>query len=163
MNKPSTGERRDAAIEENSKRIVSLRMNTSDYGRVKAIARRFRARDSEVLRLLLKVGLDELDSLYRQDVDTPTLAGQVAMHGATLVDHLALSARRLDEALNAGRVPTERVAVEDLELVVLAAGSPSALAGRLEALTGTPVTAAGALAALRDYLLCKYARLSSDA
>ncbi|MGD9601214.1 MAG: hypothetical protein AB7O21_15800 [Gammaproteobacteria bacterium] len=162
MNRLSA-ESRDALIEENSKRIVSLRMNTSDYGRVKAIARRFRVRDSEVLRMLLKVGLDELDSLYQQDVETPALAGQMAAHGATLVEHLALSARRLDEALNAGRVPAARIAPEDLELVVLAAGSPAVLAGRLQALTGTSVTAGDALVALQDYFLRKYAPGSAEA
>jgi hypothetical protein len=153
-------------INDNSKRIVSMRINTSDFGRVKAMAKRLKARDSEVLRFVLRLGLAEMSALCRRGATPQEMLGAFALHGPALVDHFELNEARLDQLLNADRGEAP-VTLEDLELLVVAAQSTRLLAFRLQELTGTAVVPEDARTFLRTYLEAKYSnpdsRVRSDA
>ena len=51
-------------VHDNAKRSISLRIHTTDYGKIRLIARRLRVRDSDVFRFLLRVALARLAPLY---------------------------------------------------------------------------------------------------
>jgi hypothetical protein len=144
-------------INDNSKRSVSIRINTSDFGRVKAISRRLKIRESDVFRFLLKVGLAEVSALCRGNASPQELLGVFAAHGAELVRHFDLNAQRLAQIINLDpRDNGVRVEAEDLELIAISAFPERYLALRMQELMGTPLTAESALPALRAYLEAKY-------
>ena len=58
-----------ADIREDARRSVSVRINTSDYGRVKAAAKALRVRESDIFRHLLAVGLEKLMRVLEVRVD----------------------------------------------------------------------------------------------
>lgn len=145
------------ALHGNAKRSVSLRMNSSDYGRFKAVAHRLRARESEVFRFALKVALDRLAALHDAGARGRALVPLLAELGPLLVDHFRLDGRRLAHIVNDGTdEPAQRVDLDDIELIALSNAPERYLALRLKELSGLDVAPGRALDALRHYLLRKY-------
>ncbi len=144
-------------INDNSKRSVSIRINTSDFGRIKAISRRLKVRESEVFRFLIKVGLTEVSAMCRNTATTQELLGAFAAHGAELVSHFSLNARRLDLLLNSESRPGGiKVETDDLELIAMSAFPARYFALRLQELVGHPVDPGAVSDELRKYLEEKY-------
>ncbi len=144
-------------INDNSKRSVSIRINTSDFGRIKGISRRLKVRESEVFRFLIKVGLAEVSAMCRNTATTQELLGAFAAHGAELVSHFSLNARRLGQVLNTESRPGGiKVETDDLELIAMSAFPARYLALRLQELVGHPVAPGAASDSLRNYLEKKY-------
>lgn len=144
-------------INDNSKRSVSIRINTSDFGRIKAVSRRLKVRESDVFRFLVKVGLAEVAALCDSGADARDLLGVFASHGRDLVGHFNLNARRLEQVINGEqRGDQRRVEADDLELIALSVLPERYLALRLQELVGQPVAPEDAQQALRDYLEGKY-------
>ena len=144
-------------INDNSKRSVSIRINTSDFGRIKAVSRRLKVRESDVFRFLVKIGLAEISALCRSNASAQELLAAFAVHGAELVSHFNLNARRLDQVINAGSLSSRPpVETDDLELIAMSALPERYLALRLQELVGHPVSPDAALQALQDYLEDKY-------
>jgi hypothetical protein len=109
------------AIDDNAKRSISLRVHSSDYGKVKAISRRLRVRESDVFRFVIKVGLNRLALLYNIRVRGRDLMPLFLDCGADLVRHFRLDERRLDQLLNEDLgTDDRRVDNEDLALLALA-------------------------------------------
>jgi hypothetical protein len=145
-------------INDNSKRSVSIRINTSDFGRIKAVSRRLKVRESDVFRFLVKVGLAEVAALCDSGAGSRDLLGVFAAHGRDLVGHFNLNARRLEQVINGEQRgdPGGRVEADDLELIALSVLPERYLALRLQELLGRPVAPELAQDALRDYLEGKY-------
>ncbi len=150
----------DAAYSEivdNSKRSVSIRINTSDYGRIKAIGRRLKVRESDVFRFLLKIGLRETTALSQTKPSFEQLLKMFASHAADLVSHFNLSGRRLEQLLQAGDEGSAPVIAEqDIELLAASILPERYLAMRLHELTGADVPPAAAQKFLQTYLEAKY-------
>ncbi len=144
-------------INDNSKRSVSIRINTSDFGRIKAISRRLKVRESEVFRFLVKVGLAEVSALCRSNATAEELLGAFAAHSAELVSHFNLNARRLGQVLNAdSHGDGIKIDSDDLELLAMTAFPTRYLAMRLQEMLGHPVAPDAAQQTLRKYLEDKY-------
>lgn len=144
-------------INDNSKRSISIRINTSDFGRIKAVSRRLKVRESDVFRFLVKIGLAEISALCRSDASGQELLGAFAAHGAELVSHFKLNARQLDQVINADpRNNGTQVDADDLELIALSALPERYLAPRLQELVGHPVTPDAVHQTLQSYLGNKY-------
>lgn len=144
-------------INDNSKRSVSIRINTSDFGRIKAVSKRLKVRESDVFRFLVKVGLAEVAALCDNGADTSDLLAVFASHGRGLVGHFNLNARRLEQIINGDpRSEQRRVEADDLELIALSVLPERYLALRLQELLGRPVSPEDAQDALREYLESKY-------
>lgn len=149
-------------INDNSKRIVSIRINTSDFGRIKAIAKRLKVRDSDVLRFVLRMGLGEILTLCQSEPSPAALLKVFAAHEPALVRHFDLNAAQLDRLLNAGR-EAHPVSADDLELIIVASQSQRLLALRLHELLGVIVPVEDAIAFLGHHLLTRYGAATGDA
>ncbi len=140
------------AIEDNAKRSVSIRINTSDYGRMKRLARRLRVRESVMFRYVMKAGLAELQPLLGALDDRRRALTLLAHLGPDLVHQFNLDTSRLRAVLERAPLGPRVIGDEELDLVVLAARAPAEALHRLATLLGRPIDAVGLRQALRDYL-----------
>lgn len=144
-------------VNDNAKRSVSLRVSTSDYGRVKAIARRLRTRESHVFRFAIRLALDKLAPLYDPAAKGARLMPVFAECGTSVAGHFQLDARRLAHILNADAEQADRkVDREDVELLAMAGVPERYLAMRLKELLGEEIPPGQAEAVLCRHLGEKY-------
>src|SRR5450432_281848 len=83
------------------KQAISLRIAAADLRKVKKLAERLGARDSDVIRFALKMMLARLGPLY-QDVRGRALVPVIVDAGRNLLHHFDLDFARLEEIVNAG-------------------------------------------------------------
>jgi hypothetical protein len=127
-------------IHDNAKRSVSVRINTSDYGRIKVAARRLRTREADVFRYLLQVGLNRLAPLLEECLEASTYLRALAELGPALGAMLGLSAREFADLLHSLKHRTlPALDHEDFELIDLAAAHARLVLERLGASPGTDV------------------------
>lgn len=123
---------------DDSKRSVSFRLKTSDYGCIKTIARRKKMRESDVFRYLLRSSLNAMSPLYGSN----TVNSEI-MRDLSAIEQLSnADIRRLDSS--------------DLELLALAVQPLRFLARRLSELTGASVDTKNVITELHNYLQQKY-------
>ena len=139
-----------------SKRSVSLRLNQSDYERIRTIAKRMRARESEVFRFLLRLALAEVAPLDNTRATGAELLPAFASYAQEFASHFQLDTRRIDRVINSGANPSNLVDEDDIELLAMAGAAHRYLAVRVTELTGKDVRPDDALPAMRDYLDKKY-------
>jgi len=144
-------------IHDNAKRSVSIRINTSDYGRIKVVARRLHAKEADIFRYLLQVGLNKLGPLLGTELDDQAFLRTLVDLGPDLAANFDVSAREFVSLLSAftGKAAPSFDA-SDLELVDLAGTHPRMVQSRLAEFRGRPVTEHELRGVLHDYLLMKY-------
>jgi hypothetical protein len=140
-----------------NKRLISVRISRSDHAKVKQLATRLGARESDVLRFALKSTLARLNPLFQPDSGGSDVLPVFMDQGKELVSYFELDVERLDEIVN-GPVsqPSQRIERGDLELIAAAGLSDHYLNLRLNELQGRKVEAEQLTAELRRYLLEKY-------
>lgn len=142
-------------INDNAKRSVSVRINTSDYGRIRVAARRLRVREAEVFRYLLQVGLSRISPLLADELDAASFLRTLVELGPDLSLALDCSAREFVGLLQTFKhraLPT--LTDEDLELVDLAGSHPHLVLSRLG--VDPAASTADARAALLAYFNTRY-------
>ena len=145
------------AINDNSKRSISVRINTSDYGRIKAIARRLKIREPEVFRFVLRAGLADIAPLSNSRSSLEDLLSMFATRGRELIEHFKLNARRLNQILNGeDSAVGARIDQADLELLAMTNLPAYMLVLRLQELTGHSVDPAQVHTEWCRYLTEKY-------
>jgi hypothetical protein len=148
----------NTVINDNSKRSISMRISTSDYGRIKCISRRLRVGESEVFRYLIKVGLSEISALCHSSAKTSEVLNVFVEHGASLVPHFNLTAERLNDVINRPSVINDvQVDRDDLELLAMCASPERFLLYRLQELLGCQIDTSQLAAEMKRYLDAKYA------
>jgi hypothetical protein len=139
-----------------SKRLISVRISQGDHAKVKQLAARLGARESDVLRFALKSTLARLNPLYQPESGGREVLSVFIDQGSELVSYFELDTDRLDEIVN-GPVsdPAERVDRDDLALI--AAGLSEHYVGlKLGEIRGEKIDTEQLAAELRRYLLEKY-------
>ena len=139
-------------IQDDARRSISVRINTSDYGRLKAIARRLSVRESDVFRHLVRLGVGRL--MRALDSNAPSreryrllvsLAGELGEDfGLTVADCAALLSTRASPRLS--------LDAADVELIGMVAAHPQHACTVLASLTREPVDEANLVAKLGRYL-----------
>lgn len=144
-------------MEANAKRSISMRIDLSDYAKVKAVASRLRARESDVFRFAIKLAMAKLAPLYDSRMTGADLMPVFVECGTELLNHFNLDARRLDAIIN-GNLDDEqnRVDIEDIDLLAMSTMPERYLLVRLKEIANGHVDAATAHELLADYLLRKY-------
>ncbi len=123
-------------------RSISLRVPCSDWGKMRAIAERFRMRESEVFRFGLKLSLECLDPLFDRKARGVALMPFLIKHGPQFVKYFELDAKHLDIIINAGETdPAKRVSAVNGSGM----GGPRARPGAPPGGGVTPVAAATTL------------------
>jgi Arc/MetJ-type ribon-helix-helix transcriptional regulator len=120
---------------ESRKQAVSIRMNVADVRKVKRLAQRLGARDSDVIRFAVKLMLGKLAPLSDPDGRGRTLLPVFVESGAELLRFFELDAARLEAIINDGVEPLKRVDREDIALLALSGGSQRYAELRLSGLT----------------------------
>lgn len=158
LEQSAPGTRTDSpSIHDNAKRSVSIRINTSDYGRIKVAARRLHAKEADIFRYLLQVGLSKLSPLLGEGLEDRAYFRALTDLGPDLAANFDVTAREFVTLIGAftGRhAPAFEQA--DLELVDLAGTHPHMVQARLGEVCGRPVAEHELRGALHDYLAMKY-------
>ena len=102
------------------KRAVSLRVSDADMRKVKRLAQRLGARDSDVIRFALKTMLTRLALLCDQNVRGRGLLAVFVETGGELIRHFDIDAAKLNEIVNNGVTKGMEIEEEDLHLIAMA-------------------------------------------
>ena len=146
-----------ADIEDNAKRSVSIRINTSDYGRIKAISNQFKTRESSVFRFLLASGLQELAPLYGLCDSREELVELLCDQGPELTVSFDMDIAEWQRVLaQVNRNHAVMLDKHDIEIIMLAGTSVGTAAAKLATVTGLQVDVDGLRVALKRYLREKY-------
>jgi len=146
-----------------SKRSVSLRIDEADFDKIRGIAQRLHARDSDVFRFAVKLLLERLAPLYDTRLAGADLMPVFVECGAELIKHFNLDSKRLSRIVN-GDVDdaARRVEYEDIELLAMTNMPDRYLYPRLRDVARKPVDPHTVAAALRDYFNDKYVDCSDE-
>jgi hypothetical protein len=107
------------------KQAISLRIGAADLRKVKKLAQRLGARDSDVIRFALRMMLARLGPLCDQNVRGRALVPVIVDAGRDLLHHFDLDFARLEEIVNAGVNKDQEVGPEDLQLLAAAGIQPT--------------------------------------
>jgi len=152
------------------KQAISLRITAADLRKVKKLAERLGARDSDVVRFALKIMLERLGPLCDQNVRGRALVPVMVEAGRDILHHFDLDFARLEEIVNGGVDKDQEVEPEDLQL--LAAAGIQQTYAQLKLSRITPGSGMEARRApqtedplndrLRSYFYAKYAETESS-
>ena len=118
------------------KRAISIRMSAADLERIKRLAERLGARDSDVIRFAVKSMLARLALLYDVEAHGRSLVPVFVEGGSDLMRYFDLDASRLNSILNEGAGQDLRVDYEDVQLLALSGLPPPYLRMKLSSLNG---------------------------
>ena len=144
-------------IEDNAKRSVSIRINTSDFGKIKTIARRLRARESEVFRYLMRRSLKAVGPLYQNDTRRSEIIDVLTEDNGELISEFNLDTDKIGQLFD--QICTqegERLDDDDLELLAMVNMPEKFLALRLSEILGQKIEPADVVTTLDRYLENKY-------
>jgi hypothetical protein len=146
-----------------NKRLVSVRLNNTDFARLKHIAQRLRVRDSDVIRFAVKSVLTKLAPLHDVNLRGADLLPAFVELGSELSDYFEFDAAQLEEIVNDGVAnQAKRVSAEDVALLAMLSLPEHYLYMKLREVCQLPVESMGITATLREYLYDKYSRRHAD-
>ncbi|HKR46489.1 MAG TPA: hypothetical protein VJU59_43650 [Paraburkholderia sp.] len=101
------------------KQAVSIRMNAADLRNVKRLAKRLGVRDSDIIRVAVKLLLGKLSPLCDQHVRGRSLVPVFVESSSDLFRYFDLDAMRLESIINEGADENTRVDHEDITLIAM--------------------------------------------
>lgn len=107
-------------VREGRKRAISLRVSTADLRKLKLLAQRLGARDSDVIRFAVKSLLRRLELLCDQSIQGRALLPVFIQEGSEFFHHFDLDGARLQEIVNDGVSKDQEVEADDLKLIAMA-------------------------------------------
>jgi hypothetical protein len=142
---------------DDSKKIVSVRVNQSDLEKIRIVAQRLRVRESKVLRFAIKVLLNQLGPLHDPAARGTDLMPVFADLGDDLTNYFQFDYSRLELIINGNLDdPSKRVDSEDIALVAVNDMPASYRCMKLRELCKQPVNQGSLSETLREYLYGKY-------
>ena len=145
---------------ESRKQAVSIRMSPADLSKVKELARRLSARDSDVIRFAVKTMLGRLAPLFDPQSRGRALVPAMVEAGTEFLRFFELDSARLEALINEEVTdPEKRVSADDLALLALAGVKEPYAALKLSELNQMDerLLRSGDLASsIRQYLYEKY-------
>ena len=104
---------------EGRKQAISLRLGNGDIRRIKQLAKRLGARESDVVRFAIKMMLHRMLPLCDSTVRGRQLVPMLAEVGPEAVQHFDLDAERLDAIVNEGAADEHRMDLDDITLLTV--------------------------------------------
>ena len=144
-------------IEDNAKRSVSIRINTSDFGKIKTIARRLRVRESEVFRYLMRRSLKAVGPMYQNDTRRSEIIDVLMEDNGELISEFNLDTDKIGQLFD--QVCAQdgaRLDKDDQELLAMVNMPEKFLALRLSEILGQKIEPADVVTTLDKYLENKY-------
>jgi len=145
----------------NQKKIVSMRISENDHLKIKRIAKRLEAKDSDVIRFAIKTTLSKLSPLDRKDrVGSDVLAAFIEI-GKELANFFDLDADKLENIINNGSASlNNQVEYRDIELIAMSALPEHFLQRKIQDMVDAKSLEFGVRSdienVLREYLYKKY-------
>ncbi len=145
----------------NQKKIVSMRISENDHLKIKRIAKRLEAKDSDVIRFAIKTTLSKLSPLDRKDrVGGDVIAAFIEI-GKELANFFDLDAEKLELIINNGSSSLDNlVEYRDIELIAMSALPEHFLQRKIQDLVDSKSLETDAKPdvenVLREYLYKKY-------
>jgi len=140
-----------------TKRSISLRIDDTDFKKIKAIAYRLRTRESEVFRFALKMALAKMSPLYDENIRGAGIMPVFVECGSDIATHFRLDSARMEHVINNGlKDENIRVDMEDISLLAMSSMSEQYIGIKLKELVNFPVEQLGVVESLRRYLNDKY-------
>lgn len=141
----------------NTKRSVSFRIDKVDFDKIKAIAKRMRARESDVFRFAIKMTLSKLSLLSDESMKGVNVMPVFVDCGADIASHFNLDSTRIEHIINYNIESDDmRVDSEDIGLLAMSAMPDRYLNVKLKDMIDEPIEKIGVSDALRSYLNKKY-------
>lgn len=148
------------------KKAISVRIGEADLSSLRRLARRLGVRDSDVIRVAIKLLLSKWSPLHDANVKGKNLVPVFLENGTELFRHFDLDTPRLNTIINDGAAEDVRVEMEDIQLLAMSGIQRSYLRWRLDqvGMQGTPAAvpahpdgeAESVETTLRQYLYEKY-------
>lgn len=138
------------------KQAVSIRMSAADVRKVKKLAQRLGARDSDVIRFAVKSMLARLGPLHDNEVRGRNLVPVFVESGSELLRYFELDALRLDSIINEGTERERRVESDDIALIAMSGLQQNYALLRLSSLGKSEGEGMELSQSLRHYLYEKY-------
>lgn len=104
---------------EGRKQAISLRLGTGDIRRIKRLADRLGVRDSDVVRFAIKMMLARMLPLCEPQIRGRNLVPLLAEWGPEALRHFDLDVTSLEQIVNDGAPPEERIDPEDINLLMM--------------------------------------------
>lgn len=156
--KPATSVTEGGAIYDDARRSISVRINTSDYGRMKVASRRLGVRESELFRYLVRSGMSRLITVLEGKLREGSRYHLLVRIAADWRVEMGLTATECADLIGClGEAEALELDESDLLLVDLAATRPSEAAALLGLQLGVAIDKAQVVARLGDHLAQKYA------
>jgi hypothetical protein len=114
------------------KQAISVRVGEADLGNLRRLAKRLGVRDSDVIRVAIKMLLAKWSPLQDHTVRGRSLVPVFLENGTELFRHFDLDVPRLDSIINEGVHDEGRVEMEDIQLLSMSGIQRSYLRWRLE-------------------------------
>jgi hypothetical protein len=143
----------------NRKKAVSIRMVSSDVRKVKKLAQRLGARDSDIIRYAVRLMVSRLEPLTDPEVRGRNLLPVFVESGEDLLRFFDLDASRLEAIINEGADASRRVEHEDIALLAMSGAQQPYAALKLHEINGAQhavVRSVELSQSLRTYLYQKY-------
>jgi len=112
-------------LAEGRKQAISLRLSAGDIRRIKKLADRLGARDSDVVRFAIKMMLHRMLPLTDPAVRGRSLIPVLAEWGPEAVRHFEIDATTLEEIVNGDAPAAQRVELEDITLLTMVSAQES--------------------------------------
>jgi len=112
-------------LAEGRKQAISLRLSAGDIRRIKKLADRLGARDSDVVRFAIKMMLHRMLPLTDPAVRGRSLVPVLAEWGPEAVRHFELDATTLAEIINGDAPPEQCMELEDITLLTMVSAQES--------------------------------------
>jgi len=123
---PTEGQvQEESVLAEGRKQAISLRLGDGDIRRIKQLADRLGARESDVVRFAIKMMLHRMLPLCDSTVRGRQLVPVLAEVGPEAVRHFDLDADRLEEIVNAHASADQRMDLDDITLLTVVSAQES--------------------------------------
>jgi Arc/MetJ-type ribon-helix-helix transcriptional regulator len=144
-------------MSKNNMKIISMRITESDHMKIKRIARRLEANDSDVIRFAIKIILSKLSPLDRPDRYGRDVLPAFIEYGTELANFFAMDIEKIDNIINQDKgADTLTVDLHDIELIAMSTMQDHILQRRIQEIVTRKNSTKNHDNALREYLYEKY-------
>ena len=119
------------------KQAISVRVGENDLYNLRQLAQRLGVRDSDVIRVAIKILLNKLSPLHDLSVTGKSLVPVFLENGSDLFRYFELDAARLFSLINDNATEDSKLDMEDVQLLAMSGIQKSYLRWKLERNTGS--------------------------
>lgn len=149
-------------MNDDKKKIVSMRLSVADRRKVKTVADRLGVAESDVFRFAIKRALDGLAPLHSDGASAAELIRVFLEFGPELTDYFKVDAQRLERVLSDHDGVAKTMEPQDIELLAMGGTPGNSGRARLDETLEGVESGLDEGATVREYFYAKYIRPTED-